>query len=158
MANDFFGARVTRKGRSDATFSSYIRRELMRDRGTRGAVIAVLTDLTGRPPAVFEPARSADTGGWGGQGRLISGLGYGKAGGWGSLSLPYQAFVTAYRPSGSGIANVTGWSMRGGGYRVGNIEYANLAMTQAPVTDTDIYAAVASVMPVAAITWTRISN
>ncbi len=107
---------------------------------------------------VFEPARPSDTGGWGGQRQLVTGLAYGRAGGWGNLSLPYQALVTAYRPSGSGIAKVTGWSASGGGYRVGAIEYANLAMTQAPVTDADIYAAVASVMPVAAIAWTRISN
>ncbi|MBV8399017.1 MAG: hypothetical protein JOZ17_09790 [Acetobacteraceae bacterium] len=157
-AVDFFGARIVRKGRSDATFSAYIRREVLRDRGTRAAVAAILTDLTGRPPAIFEPSRPADTGAWGGQGQGTMGLGYGAAGGWGSLSLPFQAFVTAYRPRRSGIAQVTGWCAIGGGYRTGSIEYASLAMTQGPVTDADIYASVASVMPVAAIAWTRISN
>lgn len=158
VASDFFGTRITRKGRTDAAFRNHICREMLRERGTRGAVVAILTDLTGRPPTIFEPARPSDTGGWGGQGQFVSGLGYGRAGGWGNLALPYQVFITAYRPSGSGIAKVSGWSATGGGYRVGSIEYANLAMTQAPVTDADIYAAVASVMPVATIAWTRISN
>ena len=37
--------------------------------------------------------------------RLASG--YGSAGGWGSLALPFQCFITAYRPVGSGIAAVS---------------------------------------------------
>ncbi len=158
IANDFFGNRIARSGRNDVAFRDCIRREVLRERGTRSAVVEVLADLTGRQPRVFEPARPSDTGAWGGQRQFATGLAYGRLGGWGSLVLPYQAFITAYRPTGSGIANVTGWSAGGGGYTVGAIEYADLAMTQAPVTDADIYAAVASVMPAAAIAWTRISN
>ncbi len=85
-------------------------------------------------------------------------MAYGLAGGWGTLGLPYQSFVTAYRPIGSGIANVSGWGAGLGGYGHGAIEYGDLSMTEAPVTDEDIYAVTASVMPVAAIAWTRISN
>jgi hypothetical protein len=157
-ARDFFGIRIVRRGQGDAAFRAEIRREVLRERGTRAAVVAVLTDTTGRQPTVFEPARTADTGAWGGATGHVTGLASGAVGGWGSLALPYQAFVTAYRPSGSGIANVAGWSASAGGYGVGAIEYGALAMTQAPVMDADIYAAVASVMPVAAIAWTRISN
>lgn len=157
-ARDLFGSRVSRRGQGDVAFRAQIRREVLRERGTRAAVVSVLTDITGRQPTVFEPARSSDTGAWGQAGGLAVGLAYGAAGGWGSLALPYQAFVTAYRPSGSGIANVAGWSAPAGGYGAGAIEYGDLSMTQTPVTDADIYAAVASVMPVAAVAWTRISN
>lgn len=157
-ARDLFGSRVSRRGQGDAAFRAQIRREVLRERATRAAVVSVLIDLTGRQPVVFEPARPSDTGAWGQAGGLVAGLAYGAAGGWGSLSLPYQAFITAYRPSGSGIANVAGWSASAGGYGVGAIEYGDLSMTQTLVTDADIYAAVASVMPVATVAWTRIAN
>jgi len=100
---------------------------------------------------VFEPSRPADTGAWSGP------LGYGVAGGWGSLLLPFQCFVTAYRAQGSGIASTSGY---GGpaGYSVGPIQYASLAMLTGQITDADITAAIAGVMPTAAIGWTRISN
>ena len=98
-------------GQDKATraFRSRIQRELFRERGTRGAIVAVLQDLTGRAPLVFEPARSTDTGGYGSLAGAGGGVGYGRAGGWGSLTLPFQCFITAYRPVGSGIATVSGW-------------------------------------------------
>ena len=65
IANDFFGGRLARRvGQSDGAFRDRIQRELFRERGTRGAIIAVLHDLTGRAPLVFEPARTTDTGGY----------------------------------------------------------------------------------------------
>lgn len=158
VAQDFFGSRLARKGQSDSPFRDRIRREVMRERGTRAAIASVLTDLTGRQPLIFEPARPADTGAWGRKSGPTTGLAYGRVGGWGSLTLPYQSFITAYRPAGSGIANVSGWGVARGGYGVGVTEYGQLAMTQAQVTDADIYTAVASVMPIAAVAWTRISN
>ena len=126
IAQDYFGGRLPRRtGQSDDSFRVRIETELFRDRGTRGAVIEVLNYLTGRSPVVFEPARPADTCAWG------MALGYGVAGGWGSLMLPFQCFVTAYRPTNQGID---------------------------PVSDDDIMAAIAGVTPVAAIAWVRISN
>ena len=92
------------------------------------------------------------------RGRAGGGLGYGSAGGWGSLNLPFQCFITAYRPIGQGISSVSGWNAHSGGYRVGAIEYASLDMVQGQVTDSDIYAAVANVLPVATTGWTRISS
>jgi hypothetical protein len=100
---------------------------------------------------VFEPSRPADTGAWNGR------LGYGLAGGWGSLMLPFQCFVTAYRAQGGGIASTAAY---GGpaGYGQGAIQYASLAMLTGQITDSDIMAAAASIMPTATIAWTRISN
>ena len=119
---------------------------------TSSAAKSVAADLTGRAPIVFEPSRPADTGAYG------TAAGYGAAGGWGSLALPFQCFVTAYRAQGSGIATVAGYGGPSGGYGGGAIEYASLAMIQGQITDADIDAAIARVMPVSSIAWTRISN
>lgn len=153
IARDCFGTRLLRlAGQSDNAFRNRIQRELLRPRATRAALVAVLSDLTGRAPVIFEPARPADTGAW----ALASG--YGAAGAWGSLMLPYQCFVTAFRPHGNGIALVAGWGASAGGYGCGAMEYASLDMVQGQVTDADINAAVAGVMPVASIAWMRITN
>lgn len=85
-------------------------------------------------------------------------MAYGVAGGWGNLALPFQFFVTAYRPLGVGIGYASGWACGGGGYGQGFLEYANLAMMQGQVTDADICAVIASVLPVGVIAWTRISS
>ncbi|MGZ5029017.1 MAG: phage head spike fiber domain-containing protein [Methylobacter sp.] len=104
--------------------------------------------------------------------------GYGLVGGYGSMLLPFQAFVTAYRPTGSGVPNVAGYGviMAGsgypiggqfipepatsapGGYGVGAIEYASMNMIIGAVTDSDIYAAVDSVKPVGTTIWTNITS
>jgi hypothetical protein len=164
IARDFFGARLCRRaGELDQPFRNRIARELLRERGTRGSIVSVLTDLTGRVPRVFEPARATDTGAYGSLAGAGGGLGWGIAGGWGNLSLPFQCFISAYRPSGSGIASVAGWGgslpISGmGAYGIGTIEYGSLDMLQGQVTDADIYKAVAEVMPVASIGWMRISS
>ncbi len=153
FAGDFFQfALLRRSGEQDGSYRARISRELLREKGTRAAVISVLTDLTGRAPVVFEPARPADTGGYG------VALGYGAAGGYGSLEYPFQAFVTAFRPATTGVAGVAGYGVPLGGYGVGAVEYAELSTVEALVTDADIFAAVAATMPVATIGWTRIEN
>jgi len=153
IATDYFGARVARSpGQGDASFRQRIQAELLRDRGTRPALIAMLEDLTGRTPIVFEPARPADTRAWG------LALGYGAAGGWGSLMLPFQCFVTAFRPVNQGLGAVTGWGASAGGWGTGVIGYGSMNLAASDVSDADINAAIAGVMPVAAIAWTSISN
>ena len=157
IAADFFGQRISRHpAQLDDDFRASIRRELVRERGTRAAVAAAVKDLTGRGPVIFEPARTSDTGGYGGLHGGGGGLGYGVAGGWGSLCLPFQCFVTAYRPHGIGIATVAGWGSGAGGYARGAIEYASLSMVAGQVTDSDIFAAVAAVLPANTIAWTQI--
>jgi len=145
---DFFGARLSRRIlESDPAFRDRLSRELLRDRTTRSAVVAMLTDLTGRIPVIFEPALPADTGAYN-----SPSLAYGAAGGWGSLALPFQCFVTAYRPHTSGIATIAGYGTPG------PLARANLIMVEGQVTDADIMTAITSVLPTAAIAWTRITN
>ena len=153
IAADCFGARIRRRrGQGDSAFRVTILSELLRERATRPALLAALHDLTGRDATVFEPRRPADTGGWG------VACGYGAGGGWGSLALPYQCFVTARRPQGSGIARLNGWGGGAGGWGGGSVAWASLAMIEGQVTDADIHAAVAAVMPAAAIAWVRIDD
>lgn len=163
VAFDFFGFRIRRgPGQTDASLRARIVAELFRERATRYGITRVLTELTGRAPIIFEPARPADTGAYGpgpGGDGIARGLAYNTLGGYGSLLLPYQAFVTAYRPSGSGIPNVAGYGVSTGAYGTpSRLEYGSLAQIQGAITDADIFAAVDSVAPVATTLWTRISN
>lgn len=160
IAADFFGAALVRSAnQSDASFRARIIINLFRERATRWAIIAVLKDLTGRTPLVFEPTRPADTGGYG-----VAGAGYGVAGGYGSLLIPYQAFVTAFRPVGTGIPNVAGYGGTVGGPGPGGygtsaqVEYASMSMIQGAVTDADICAAIDSVKAAGTAVWTRIQS
>ena len=177
-AQDLFGKTLTRRlGEADASFLARIQKEMFRPKATRAAVIRVLTDLLGVAPKVFEPAYTYDTGGYGSGGMTAgSGRAYGLAGGYGSLLLPYQCFVTASRASISPIAGVqgyyTGSGGSGGGYGSGAswaagsgigagggaIEYASLSWTQGQTGDADMEAAVAAVMPCASIAWMAITS
>lgn len=155
IAGDFFGDTLLRKAnQTDASYRAAIIANLIRERGTRAAIIAVLLQLTGRVPVIFEPQRPIDVGGYG------AAYGYGVAGGYGSRLLPMQAFVTAYRPSGGGVANVAPYGnpggSTGGGYGVGSVEYASLADLRGQVTDGDIYNAVNAVRPAVYTLWVRI--
>jgi hypothetical protein len=146
IAADFFGSSLTRRSaESDQSFNQRILQELFRPRGTRNALVQIATELTGRPPAIFEPAKPSDTGGYG-----VGGVGYGVGGAWGSLALPYASFITIQRPAGAGIAELAGYG--GGGYSY----YGNLDMVSSPVSDAMIFAAVGSVLPSGYVGWTRI--
>lgn len=159
VAEDFFGSTLTRRsGEDDEALRLRIQQAMFQGHATRSALAGALTDITGRAPIIFEPARTTDTGGYGGTAAGPAGLYYGEAGGWGSLNLPFQCFVTAFRPNGSGIAMIEGWGATAAGYGVGAMQYATLAMVQGQVTDPDIHAAIAAVMPAATIAWTRISS
>ncbi len=147
-STDFFGSALPRRSQEpDSEFRVRIQKEMVRDRATRAAVTSVLTDLTGRAPVLFEPARIADTGAY-----ATPSFAYGAAGAWGSFNLPFQVFVTARRPQGAAIANIAGYGTPG------PIARANLSMVSGQVTDADIYAAIASVMPTASTAWTSITN
>jgi hypothetical protein len=145
---DYFGGALPRFGdEEDSAFRLRIEHELLRPRGTRAALILAIKQLTGRAPTIFEPALTSDTGGY-----AIGGVGYGVAGGWGNLALPFQFFVTAYRPHGSGIALLAGYGS--GGIPV----YADLSMEPPQIRDADIIDTVPRLLPVATIAWMWISN
>ncbi|CAJ0707249.1 hypothetical protein R11007_05068 [Ralstonia holmesii] len=113
-----------------------------------------MTDLTGRAPTIIEPSRPADTGAYG-----APNSGYSVAGAYGQVSLTYQAFVTAYRPYGSGIPSVAGYGFSPTGYSTPSQgEYTDPSMSSNNVSDADIYAAIEAVRPVATTIWTRISS
>jgi hypothetical protein len=151
ISADFFGSRLLRRANeSDSAFRIRIMLELRRPRATRPALIAAITDLTGRAPVVFEPARPADTGAYN------VATGYDTAGAWGSLALPCQVFVTAFRPAGQGIAAIPGWDF--GGWSESCSVYASLDMITGRVTDADIFATIADVLPASVIAWARITN
>lgn len=154
IAGDFFGTALLRRfGETDINYRARILVNLFRERGTRRAISRVLEDITGRTPIVFEPQRPLDTGAYGAM------MGYGLAGGYGSMLLPFQCFVTAYRQAGSGVPSVMGYGVTYGGYGVpSQIEYANLSMMEGVIPDAEIYAAIDAVKPAATIIWTRISN
>jgi hypothetical protein len=157
IAADFFGpTQVQRKtGQSDSSYRLVILANLFREKATRPAIVNILTSLTGRAPTIIEPQRPADTGAYG-----APNIGYGVAGAYGSMSLPYQAFVIAYRPvSNAGVASVSGYGVSTGAYSTASrAEYASMGMVTGGVTDTDIFAAIDAVKPAGTIVWTRISN
>ena len=148
ISADFFGGWLPRRsGESDSAFVVRIGFELLRPRGRRQALVTAVTELTGRPPIVFEPALPADTGGYN-----VGGVGYGVAGGWGDLSLAYQSLLQVHRPQGAGIAELAGYDTGG------VLAYGSLTMVETQVSDADIFAQVAAVLPAGYTAWVSIQN
>jgi len=153
LAADFLGTRISRQdGESDDAFRARIRREILRPRGTRAALIEALEDLTGVVPLVVEPGCTTDTGGY-----RAGGVGYGSASAYGSMTLPYQCFATVYRPPGVMPAGVDGYGGSLGGYGVGALEYASSAAVIG-VEDAEIYDVIEATRPVATVVWVRLTN
>jgi hypothetical protein len=162
IARDFFGHALARKpSESDQAYGARIRANLLYPRATRDAVITGLWNLTGTECTVFEPARPTDTGAYNrfhaGPPSSALGLAYGIAGGWGSLSLPYQAFVTAKRLPTDVSALIGGYGTGAGGYGVGALAYISLSTLSGRVTDADIQSAVVRLLPVNTTAWLRIT-
>lgn len=153
-STDYFGSSLPRRaGEADAAFSARIRANLVLPRATRAGLSYTLENLTGRTPVIFEPLNATDTGGYN-----SNSLGYGTAGGYGTKNLPFQFFVTAYRPNATPVSNAGGYGTGPGGYNTAPMFYADTAQTTGAIEDADIYAAAAAVLPVATIAWTKISN
>ncbi len=86
---DYFGARLLRRvGEGDEAYRGRISAALHRSRATRAAVVDAAA-AAGAVVSVFEPAQPGDTGVYGGP--LI---GWGVAGGWGSLEMPLECLLT----------------------------------------------------------------
>jgi hypothetical protein len=74
------------------------------------------------------------------------------------MNLPFASFVTAYRPNATPVGNAGGYNFGPGGYNTAPMFYANLENVGGAVTDSALYAAVASVLPTASIAWMNLSN
>jgi len=84
-----------------------------------------------------------------------TGVGY-----YGSMQIPYQAFVQAYRPLVNlPIANVSGYGVSTGAYNTASqASYIDLQSFSDAISDADIYAAIDSVRPAATQVWVHINN
>ncbi len=162
IAADFLGPNLPRRPNEyDSSYRARIRASIFQEMGTRAAISATLTALTGGEPAIFEPANARDTGGYGARGSAVdTGLYYGKAGGYGSYKLPFQAFVGTSLTAAATISGVQGYGFASGynkvvigGYGAGALEYASGEAQSVSAADADIYAAINAVKPVGTIIW-----
>ena len=159
-AQDYFGHRLKRRRlESDRSFVRRIINELNRDKCTRAALHDILLFLTGRPPLIFEPANPCDAGCYGlsatgGHGTA----GYGVAGGWGSLDLPFQVFVRVRRPLTEGVAMINGWGETAGGLGAGQSSYITLETTASSLTDEELYAHIHDTAPAGCRIWVSIES
>lgn len=168
IGRDFLGTALARTvGETDDAYRARIQASLFQEMGTRRAITRALTSKTGAPPVIFEPRNASDTGGRSAVGsRAPAGLAYNTAGGYGSYSLPFQAFVTTNLPISVGVSGVQGYGARGvaafgqviGGYNAGAIEYASGSAGLLSASDQEVYDAVNAVKPVATIIWVSTSN
>jgi hypothetical protein len=161
IAIDYFGHKLDRKtNEADFAYRSRIQAALLREAATRYAVSDGLEYLIGAPPTIFEPANCMDTGAYGASEGMPNipgtGMAYGLTGGWGSLKLPLQFFVTARRPATPGVGMLAGYGTSNGGYGQGSISYIDLSLLPGHVTDADIQTTLSSLLPVNAVAWLRI--
>jgi hypothetical protein len=142
IAADYFGGNLLRyDGQTDTSLRANILANIVRSRGTRDAVIAILKQLTGQTPLVFEPTNVHDAGAYN-----VGTAAYG-VGAYGSLNTPYDSFVTAFTGGGVGIPNVAGYGISTGGYSQPS-EAAYEDPGQNALTYADIYNAINSVRPI----------
>jgi hypothetical protein len=149
---DFFGNNLIRySSQLDPSYRNRILINIFRERATRHGMDRVLFDLTGRHPLIIEPAKPDDCG------CLGLTLGLGVAGPLGSTNCPYQAFVTAYRPAGSGAANWPGIATNWFGLSAtsGLVPASQLFPE---VSDADIVAAIEATKAYGTTVWYRITN
>jgi hypothetical protein len=151
ISTDFFGSSLLRKtGQTDASYRSGIQANLFRARATRPAMAAVLTQLTGNPPIIFEPSRPLDTGCLGANSGPASFCGVARMG---SIAAPFTALITAYRPAVSGglagaaYSDAITWSAAAAPLSHGYT--GSLSAQQSAATDADIFAAVEATRPIA---------
>lgn len=149
ISNDFFGTDLPRlPNETDGAFRTRILANLFVKGPTRANMSAVLKLVTGIAPIIFEPSNTSDSGGWDGAFFWDTGMGQ-----WGD-PLPYQSFVTAYRPIG-GAQSLAEWDT----YRFMWDAYG--AWSDSPVTSTTdaaIIAAVESTRMTGTVVWLQITN
>jgi len=155
IAADLFGQSLARKAsQTDASFRAEILASLFLEKATRRSLAGVIKALTGREPVICEPTRPLDTGAYG-----VGICGYGLAGAYGSISTPWQTFVTVYRPAGTGVPFVAGYGVPVGGYAApSQLEYAPAATALSQITDADIFRAIDVSKPAGTIVWVQFAG
>lgn len=150
-ASDFLGTSLPRKpGESDASYIARIQISIFQQRATRPAMVKVLTQLTGIPPIIFEPARPLDSGCLGANTGVASFCGVARMG---SIACPFGALIVAYRPlvsggsAGSAYSNAAAWSALN--TPVSHSYTGSLSQETISATDADIYSAINATRPVA---------
>ena len=148
ISADFFGEALPRMtSETDGAFRARILANLFIKGPTRNCMSAVLTLITGRKPAIFEPSNTSDSGG------LDGGLYWDAGGGWGA-PMPFQSFVTAYLPIG-GIVDLGEYDE----YTFSWDSWGNWSEgNPTSLTDASIIAAVESTRALASIVWLRIAS
>ncbi|OZB40978.1 MAG: hypothetical protein B7X48_02725 [Acidiphilium sp. 34-60-192] len=137
----------------DLAALDYCGTAINRRAGESAALVAAIERVTGRAPQIFEPFNPTDCGGY-----STNTLGYGVRGGYGSLALPYQLFVTAYRPDAVPASHAGGYNQGPGGYNVGPMAWVASGDNPGLLTDSQIYAAIVNALPVNAVAWTRLED
>lgn len=152
-SKDYLGMALPRRSNeADESYRTRILASLLQPRATRQALVFALSRLTGKAPVIFEPFNTTDTGGYN------INLGYNVLGGYGCLTLPFQFFVTVYNPSRISAVNDGGYGCGPGGYNISPMFYASLNEFSGGISNSDIYAGIASVIPTASVAWTKIIN
>ncbi len=157
---DFFGSSLQRRfDEADETYKRRVKSNILTDAGTRQSLIDGVERLTGSSAQIFEPSNCSDTGGYGDfntASRSVGrGFAYGSAGGWGSLKLPYQVFITIITEPEPGEPMPIGYGGSGGGYSAGSFVYNSLSQVPGGMTDDEIRQVVRRFLPINCIAWLR---
>ena len=159
-ASDFLGTSLPRKpNESDASYIQRIQIAVFQKRATRPAMMAVLTQLTGRAPIIFEPNRPLDTGCLGANTGVASFCGVARMG---SLACPYGALITAYRPrvtgGSAGAAYCNAIMISALNTPLSQSYTGSLAAEVSAATDSDIIAAINATRPIGTNIGVAITN
>lgn len=149
VSGDYFGANLPRQvSESDASFLARIRANLFVQRTSRPAMVSVLTTLTGHEPLILEPGNPRDMGVMG----VPGSKGYCGVGRMGSMAVPFNALIIAYRPAVTnqitpGAAFASAPKISAMGTPVSQGYTGSLGLQQSSITDAAIYAAVEATRP-----------
>lgn len=157
---DFFGFSLQRcPNETDDVYKARIKSNILVNAGTRQSLIDGVKKLTGSTAQVFEPSNCLDTGSYGqidpASGSMGGRFAYGSAGGWGSLKLPYQVFITIITEPKPGEPAPIGYGGSRGGYSAGSLVYNSLTQVPGSLTDEDVRQVVRRLLPVNCVAWLR---
>jgi len=159
-AYDFLGNSLPRKpNESDASYIARIKIAIFQPKATRPAMFQTLTQLTGRAPIIFEPARPFDTGCMGANTGVASFCGVSRMG---SIAAPFTCLITAFRPlvsggsAGAAYCNAAVWSALATPLSHGYT--GSLSQETTAASDADIFAAINACRPIATNIGVAISN